>query len=152
MRKKHTSLFTQHNCQANVADKPRFETFSSGACGNIIWNAIYPGAQKSEPALGQVAVTLPSGHMTLLRRWINVVDVDSASQQRRVPSWDSVTWSILGIHWYHCRKFSEVSISPCMAGHQLRISPNRSSAALVAFHTPTCVVTVRLILFWISPF
>ena len=29
---------------------------------------------------------LPTGHMTLLRRWINVIDVDSTSQQRRVPS------------------------------------------------------------------
>ena len=27
------------------------------------------------------------GHMTLLRRWININDVDSTSQQRRVPMW-----------------------------------------------------------------
>ena len=29
---------------------------------------------------------LPTGYTTLLRRWINVNDVDSTSQQRRVPS------------------------------------------------------------------
>ena len=29
---------------------------------------------------------LPTGHTTFLRRWINVNDVDSTSQQRRVPS------------------------------------------------------------------
>ena len=27
----------------------------------------------------------PTGHTTLLRRWINVIDVDSTSQQQRVP-------------------------------------------------------------------
>ena len=46
----------------------------------------------------------PTGHTTLLRRWINVNDVDSKSQQRRVPSgkdglkfnkpeWFPITWS-----------------------------------------------------------
>ena len=29
---------------------------------------------------------IPIGHTTLLRRWINVIDVDSMSQQRRVPN------------------------------------------------------------------
>ena len=28
---------------------------------------------------------IPTGHTTLLRRWINVINVDSSSQQRRVP-------------------------------------------------------------------
>ena len=31
-------------------------------------------------------IDYPNGHTTLLRRWINVNDVDSTSQQRRVPS------------------------------------------------------------------
>ena len=31
-------------------------------------------------------VWYPAGHTTLLRRWISVIDVDSTSQQRRVPS------------------------------------------------------------------
>ena len=29
---------------------------------------------------------MSTGHTILLRRWINVIDVDSTSQQRRVPS------------------------------------------------------------------
>ena len=35
----------------------------------------------------------PTGHTTVLRRWINVVDVDLTSQQRRVPS--GITFSHL---------------------------------------------------------
>ena len=34
----------------------------------------------------------PTGHTTLLRRWINVIDVDSPSQQHRVPS--GIEWDI----------------------------------------------------------
>ena len=40
----------------------------------------------------------PTGHTTLLRRWINVIAVDSTSQQRRMPSgtaWnDFFLWKI----------------------------------------------------------
>ena len=46
-------------------------------------------ARKTRPttAQGRPGVRMPpTGHMTLLRRRINVTDVDSTSQQRRVPS------------------------------------------------------------------
>ena len=54
-----------------------------------------------------VHYTMPTGHTTLLRRWINIIDVNSTLQQRREPSgcrvrdgeWqafsgENTTWSI----------------------------------------------------------
>ena len=38
-------------------------------------------------------------HTTLLRRWINVIDVDSTSQQRRVPVWHHRCGSIVRLEW-----------------------------------------------------
>ena len=44
---------------------------------------------------------LPIGQTTLLRRWINVNDVDSTSQQRRVPSGCRVAVVVVN-HWQGC--------------------------------------------------
>ena len=48
----------------------------------------------------------PTGHTMLLRRWIDVIDVDSTSQHRRVPSGRSVyfpadtrRWINVGLRW-----------------------------------------------------
>ena len=43
---------------------------------------------------------MPTGHTTLLHRWINVNDVDSTLQQRRVPSGYSAVQSQIGVAAY----------------------------------------------------
>ena len=44
-------------------------------------------ANNRDPSLLTLQLyTVPTGHTTLLRLWINVNDVDSKSQQRRVAS------------------------------------------------------------------
>ena len=47
---------------------------------------------------------LTADHTTLLRRWINVVDVDSTSQQRRVPSGLPRMWCGCHTAWRRLRK------------------------------------------------
>ena len=54
---------------------------------------------------------LPTGHTTLLRRWINVNDVDSTSQQHRVPGGYSHTAPTATIKAIMCRASIEIKSS-----------------------------------------
>ena len=50
------------------------------------WSSVEASLKRPESATAACLCRLPTGHTALLRRWINVEDVDSTSQQRRVPS------------------------------------------------------------------
>ena len=51
--------------------------------------------------LSQVVGKLHAGQAMLLRRWINVIDVDSTSQQRRIPRGGRCLnlMTVTGVHW-----------------------------------------------------
>ena len=61
------------------------------------------------PSSFLVVTSLPTGHTTLLRRWMNVNGVDSTSQQRRVPS-GSYLWGSWPVTLSHSRPFSRTSL------------------------------------------
>ena len=46
---------------------------------NVIWIHPYSSGEG-------MLLRLPTGHPTMLWRWLNVIDAESTSQQRRVPS------------------------------------------------------------------
>ena len=52
----------------------------------------------------------PTGHTALLRRWINVIDVDSTSQQRRVPSVFMSHTALVRSYLVHCSLLLTISV------------------------------------------
>ena len=68
------------NFQCENSYWSRWRCFNLGEPATCSWSGVF-----NLPGLALVRI-ISTGPTTLLRCWINVIDVDSTSQQRRVPS------------------------------------------------------------------
>ena len=105
-------------------------------------------------------MTYPTGHTTLLRRWINVSDVDSTSQQRHVPvGWCHIEVLIIMIYSFiHSSTpfFSvDLSVMTVIANdvdsgnngsvmYSLKQVPMKGSQPLFSIDTYTGLISTRL--------